>query len=100
MFVLRALYETLAGLFNSIIGLLEIVIVIRVILSWANADTYNSFVRVIYRIADPLLAPFQKLVPPWRLGGLDISPIFAFFTLEFIKRLLDYFLAYLTSLAQ
>lgn len=99
MFVIRAFLDTLIGLTNTLVGLLEIIIVIRVILSWANADPYNGFVGIIYRIADPLLAPFRKLVPPWRLGGLDISPIFAFFTLEFIKRLIDYGLVSLSTMA-
>ncbi len=100
MFVLRAFLDTLGGLANTIIGLLELIIVIRVILSWANADPYNSFVRIIFKIADPILKPFQRLVPAWRLGGLDLSPIFAFFCLEFIKRIIDYGLAYLSSMAQ
>jgi YggT family protein len=100
MFIIRALLDTFTGLINTVIWMLEMVIIVRVILSWANADPYNSFVRIIHRIADPLLAPFQKLLPAWRLGGLDISPIFAFFTLEFIKRIIDYALAYLSAMAQ
>ena len=92
MFIVHAFFGSLTGLINSVIGLIEIIIIVRVILSWANADPYNGFVRVIYTIANPILKPFQKLVPPWRLGGLDISPLFAFFALEFLRRVINYLL--------
>jgi YggT family protein len=89
MFVITAFLNTLDGLISTIIKLLEFVIVVRVVLSWFNADPYNSLVQIIYRISDPMLKPFQKLVPPWRLGGLDISPIFAFFCLEFLRQVIS-----------
>ncbi len=89
MFVITAFLNTLDGLISTILKLLEFIIVVRVVLSWFNADPYNSLVQIIYRISDPMLKPFQKLVPPWRLGGLDISPVFAFFCLEFIRQVVS-----------
>ena len=64
----------------SIIGFLKWIIIIRVILSWVNADQYNAIVQIIYRISEPLLAPFRNLIPSYKIG-LDLSPIFAIFAL-------------------
>jgi YggT family protein len=92
MFLVKSFFGTLDELINSVIWLLQIIVIVRVILSWANADPYNGFVRVIYKIADPLLRPFQKLLPAWRLGGLDLSPIFVYFSLEFVKQVANHLL--------
>ena len=97
MFIITAFINALEGLFDTIVKLLELVIVIRVIISWVNADPYNNIVQMIHRISDPLLRPFQKLLPAWRLGGLDLSPIFAFFCLEFIREIVDHLLVQLSG---
>ena len=46
----------------------------------------KPWVRLLVRITEPFLAPFRALIPP--LGGIDFSPIVAFFVLSMIKRLL------------
>lgn len=85
---LADLIRDLAWLMNELLGALILVIIVRVILSWVNADPYNGLVRAIYAIAEPLLKPFRRLVPPWKLGGIDISPILAILAVEFIRRFL------------
>jgi len=67
---------------------MEIVILVRVVLSWANADPYNALLRTVYVISEPFLSPFRKLLPPWKLGGLDISPACALLALFFIRSFL------------
>ncbi len=88
MFVFGHLLSALADVLGAVFDTLEIIILIRVVLSWANADTYNQFVRVIYIISEPFLAPFRKLLPPWKLGGLDLSSAFALLALFFIRSFL------------
>ncbi len=79
MFVIRAFLDTLIGLTNTLVGLLEIIIVIRVILSWANADPYNGFVGIIYRIADPLFGPIPKISSSLETGGAGYIADFRLF---------------------
>lgn len=86
MFALSALLGDFAWLIDQILGALILVIIIRAILSWVNADPYNGLVRAICAIAEPFLKPFRRLLPPWRLGGVDISPILAILAIEFIRR--------------
>ena len=56
------------------------VILIRVILSWVAPHNYNPVTAMLATIAEPVLKPFRKLVPP--IAGLDISPIFAIVLLQ------------------
>ncbi|MFC1544551.1 YggT family protein [Gemmatimonadota bacterium] len=57
----------------------------RIIMSWVNLDYRQPWIRLVVRITDPFLQPFRALIPP--LGGIDFSPIVAFFVLNMIKRL-------------
>lgn len=88
MFVLGHLLSALADVLGVVFDALEIIILTRVVLSWANADTYNRFVRTIFVISEPFLAPFRKLLPPWKIGGLDLSPACALLALFFIRSFL------------
>lgn len=88
MFVLSNLLTAIAEILGLVIDAMEVVIVIRVILSWANADPYNGFVQAIQAVTEPLLGPLRRLLPPWRLRGLDLSPIFALLALIFTRKFL------------
>ncbi len=59
-------------------------LIVSVILSWVAPGSYNPGAQLVNQICEPLLAPFRKLLP--NLGGLDISPIFAFIALNLLDR--------------
>ena len=86
MFVLSELFQSLALLVSLVFKILYIVLVIRIIISWVGADPYNEIVRIIYRVSDPILAPFRRL--PLRMGGIDFSPIVAFLVLSVLSNFL------------
>jgi uncharacterized protein YggT (Ycf19 family) len=44
--------------------------------------------EAVQPLSEPFLKPFRRLVPPWRMRGLDLSPIFALLALEFIRKFL------------
>ena len=71
-----------------IINIIEVLVVIRIILSWIMPNR-NEFTDLVYSITEPMLAPFRFNIP---LGGihLDISPIVLFFVLSLLKRLVFY----------
>ncbi|NLK08286.1 MAG: YggT family protein [Firmicutes bacterium] len=59
-------------------------VIARVIITWIpSLDYYHPVVRFIYDWTEPVLAPLRRLIPP--LGGFDLSPIFVFLGLEFIR---------------
>jgi len=56
------------------------VILLKIILSWVAPHNYNPITAMLATIAEPILRPFRRLVPP--IGGLDISPIFAIILIQ------------------
>jgi YggT family protein len=71
--------------------LYNLLILIRLLLSWVRPDPYAPPVRFIYQITEPYLEPFRRLLPP--VGMIDFSPILALLVLSFIRRLvLDFIL--------
>jgi len=53
---------------------------IRIILSWVSPHNYNPITALLATIAEPILRPFRRIVPP--IGGIDLSPIFAVVLLQ------------------
>ena len=82
MFILAQLLSSLALLFSMIFKILYFLLVVRIILSWFPVDPYNPVVSTLYQVTDRLLAVFRKL--PLQIGGIDLSPIFAFLALAFL----------------
>ncbi|MBB3103419.1 YggT family protein [Azomonas macrocytogenes] len=60
-------------------------LIVSVILSWVAPHTHNSAALLINQICEPVLMPFRRLLPS--MGGLDISPIFAFLALQLLEML-------------
>lgn len=77
----------LIQLIDIIFQVLYYAIIIRVILSWFVKDSYNQVYQFLCQFTDPILRPFQNLIPSYRLG-IDLSPILAFLALKIIRQLL------------
>lgn len=89
MFVLYS-YSPLQLVIWAIIGVTSlflkifwVAMIVMVIVSWVAPNSHNPAAELAYQISEPVLAPFRKLIP--NLGGLDISPIFAFLAIQVIQ---------------
>lgn len=86
--VVQILPNVLAWTFISVASLfLKIffyALIISVILSWVAPGSSNPGAQLTYQICEPLLAQIRKVLPD--LGGIDISPIFAFIAINLIER--------------
>lgn len=71
---------------NIFFNLLIIALFIRILLSWFRVAEDNFFVQILFNITNPILLPFQKIIPP--MGMIDFSPIAAFIALEIVRGLL------------
>ena len=59
---------------NDFVLLLYIVLVLaRVVISFAGADSYHPIVPPILQLTEPVMKPFRRLLP--NVGGLDFSPV-------------------------
>ena len=68
MFVLGNLIVALATISDYILTIANWLIIIRALLSWVNPDPYNVIVQFFYKVTEPLLAPFRRLVPAYSIG--------------------------------
>lgn len=72
------------GLLVSALRIYFWVIVVRALLSWVSPDPYNPIVRALAAVTEPVLRPLRRLVPPRKLGGLDLSPLIALLLIQFL----------------
>lgn len=59
------------------------IIIARCILSFIPHDPRQTIIRFIYEITDPVLKPFQRVVP--LVSGIDFSPLVALLALQFLR---------------
>ena len=83
-FGLQLLVWAIIAVTSLLLKIFFFAMIISVILSWVAPGSYNPGAQLVNQICEPLLAPFRKLLP--NLGGLDISPIFAFMALHLLDR--------------
>lgn len=75
------------GLLILLLEVLKWLIIIRALMSWFVAPgSDNALVRGIRKITDPILRPFEQMVP--NLGGVDISPLLAYFAIYLLQEVL------------
>ena len=79
-----------AGIFHLLVSwtfwILRAALIVRVISSWLPISRFSGWVRWSYALSEPILAPLRRVVP--NLGGLDITPILAYFLLTIVESLL------------
>lgn len=75
----------LIEIINLAFRLYSYAILARIFLSWIPLERNNLVVQFIYKITEPILAPFRIILP---LGGmgLDLSPIIVFFLINLLQR--------------
>jgi YggT family protein len=78
----------LFNILDFVFQALNITLLVRVLLSWIPHNPYHPVIQYLYTITDPLLRPFQTIVPPSKLGGIDLSPMFAFIALGLLRKLI------------
>jgi YggT family protein len=61
-------------------------IMARIILSWFRIDPYHPVSVLLFRVTEPILAPFRNIIPP--IGMIDISPIVALIVLGIVQQVL------------
>ena len=87
MFIFGNLLYAITYILNLVISIYFWIIIIYVILSWVNADTYNPIVRIINSLAHIVIYPVRKVIPT-RIGMLDFAPFIAILALMFIQKFL------------
>lgn len=88
--LLRAIYYSLS--------VLQMILFLRVILSWFRLPSDNKLIVILNNLTEPLLSPIRLIVEKSIFGGrkggmlLDISPLIAFIFLQFMQTYILQFL--------
>ncbi len=73
---------------TSFVQLYLILIIVRVILSWFQTESWAmNVMSFLAPVTDPYLNIFRSFIPP--IGGIDISAILAITVLQLIPSLLS-----------
>lgn len=79
------------GTVGMIINIYFVAILASIILSWVAPGSYNPTILLLHQLTEPVMAPFRKIIPP--LGGLDLSPIFVFLSINVLQIILGHLAA-------
>jgi len=82
--------KMLAYLIHLVFLTYTILLFVRIMGSWFPAFAHHKVMRFMAFYTDPYLNVFRKIIPP--IGGtLDLSPLIAYFVLQFLEGILIYF---------
>lgn len=76
------------GYIGWILELYSYVIIAAALISWVSPDPRNPIVLFLRQVTEPVLAPVRRMLPPWKTGGLDLSPIIVLLAIQFIERVI------------
>ncbi len=82
--ILAIAFFALSDILSTLVWIIIIAILVAAIMSWFMRS-YHPVLYLAVQISEPMLRPFRKIMPT--LGGLDLSPIVAFFVLNLILQL-------------
>ncbi len=74
------------ALVELVLNLYLVIILIQVIISWVNPGAYNPALTLLDNLAEPLLSPARRMLPP--MSGLDLSPMLVMIGIVLLKMLL------------
>ncbi|MGH8355059.1 MAG: YggT family protein [Pseudomonas sp.] len=97
-YLLQLLVWSVIGVTSLFLKVFFFALIVSVILSWVAPGSYNPGAQLVNQICEPVLMPFRRMLP--NLGGLDISPIFAFIALKLLDMLVIGNLAMMTGMPQ
>jgi YggT family protein len=87
MFVIGNFLAAVAKIIDIGLSLYMWIIIARAVISWVNPDPYNSIVRFLNAVTEPVLYPIRRRLPI-SLGGIDFSPILVILAIIFVQTFL------------
>lgn len=74
----------LVNFLQLLVGVLMLLMVARVIVSWVAPMGGGGLIAFIYQATEPILAPIRRVIPP--TAGLDWAPLIAMLALGMLMR--------------
>lgn len=74
--------------FGWLLELYSYVVIAAALISWVSPDPRNPIVRVLRQVTEPVFEPIRRFLPPWKTGGLDLSPLIVIIAIQFVERVI------------
>ncbi len=71
-----------------LLGLYSWVVIAAALITWVSPDPRNPIVMFLRQVTEPVLGPVRRLLPPWKTGGLDFSPLIVILAIQFVERVI------------
>lgn len=80
-------------LLSLVIQVLIILIIVEAVVSniiafGGRLSPYHPAVKALRSVVNPMLEPFRRLLPPYKTGGWDLSPMLLILLLQIIRNML------------
>ena len=79
---------SLVNFIGWLLSLYSWVIIAAALITWVSPDPRNPVVQFLFRVTEPVLRPVRQLLPPWKTGGLDLSPLIVLIAIQFVERVI------------
>jgi YggT family protein len=76
----------ISSLVRTAFNIYELILFVRILMSWFRPNPYHPLVRFILQVTDPVLEPARRAIPP--IGGFDFSPILVFIVLQWGRNII------------
>ena len=77
---------SLITIIQKLFWLVDILILIRVLLSWFPMN--NNFTDLVFNITEPMLKPFKDFLDKYINLPIDFSPLLFIITIEAVEKIL------------
>ena len=79
---------SLVNFIGWLLNLYSWVIIAAALITWVSPDPRNPIVQFLHKVTEPVLRPIRNLLPPWKTGGLDLSPLIVIIAIQFVDRVI------------
>lgn len=76
----------LVNLIQVVTNIYALILLLRVLSSWLNADPFNPIVQLVYRLTEPFIAWIRRFIPT-QVGWVDFSPMIAMLLVWLVAQL-------------
>jgi len=88
MILLANFLQAVARILHLLLMVYVWILILRAIFSWIPVPSATSLTRLLYGLTEPVLGRIRRFIPPYKTGGLDLSPMIAVILLIFIDSFL------------
>ena len=67
----------------NVVRIYKFAIIARVLMSWVSPHPRSAPAVFLYQVTEPVLRAFRRVIP--RMGMIDLTPLIAFFVLDFAQ---------------